>query len=73
MTSTTSVPARSSLISSISSTMSYGTRASASSTFMCPGSLPATGWTPKRTWAPPSRRICTRSATGYCALATAMP
>ena len=64
---------KSSLISSISSTMSYGTLASASSTFMCPGSRPATGWMPKRTSTPFSRSFFVISATGYCACATAMP
>ena len=36
--------ANSPLISSISATWSYGTSASASSTFMWPGMRPATGW-----------------------------
>lgn len=40
------IPGKSSLISSISSTMSYGTPASASSTLSCPGIRPATGWIP---------------------------
>ena len=57
ITSTTSVSLKSSLISSISSTMSYGTFASASSTFMWPGRRPATGWIAKRTFAPLSRSI----------------
>ena len=56
ITMTTSVSGKSSLISSISRTMSYGTFASASSTFMCPGRRPATGWMAKRTLAPFSRR-----------------
>ncbi|CAM5263295.1 hypothetical protein SVIOM74S_03384 [Streptomyces violarus] len=43
MTRTTEVAAKSSLISSISRTMSYGTFASASSTFMCPGSQAGDG------------------------------
>src|ERR1044072_7133098 len=40
---------------------------------MCPGSRPATGWMPNRTVVPFSRRRRVRSATGYCACATAMP
>src|SRR5690606_26164471 len=50
-----------------------GTLASASSTFMWPGSRPATGWMPKRTSIPFSRSRRVRSATGYWACATAMP
>ena len=73
ITSTTSVPSKSALISSSSSTMSYGTFASASSTFMWPGRRPATGWMPKRTSTPRARSLFVRSATGYCACATAMP
>ena len=42
-TSTTSAWPNSPLMSSISYTRSYGTSASASSTFMCPGIRPATG------------------------------
>jgi hypothetical protein len=49
-TSATSVESKSSLISSISSTRSYGTPASASTTFSWPGMRPATGWMPKRTF-----------------------
>lgn len=73
MTRTTEVPAKSSLISSISRTTPYGTRASARRTFMCPGSRPATGCTPKRTVTPRSRRRRVSSATGCWAWATAMP
>ncbi|CSR74945.1 Uncharacterised protein [Shigella sonnei] len=73
ITSTVSVSAKSSLISSISSTMSYGTFASASNTFICPGKRPATGWIPKRTLIPRARSFSVISATGYCACATAMP
>merc|ERR1711972_585314 len=43
MTRARSVSGKSSLISSISKTTSYGTPASASKTFNCPGILPATG------------------------------
>ncbi len=73
ITITTSVSSKSSLISSISSTMSYGTLASASSTFMWPGRRPATGWIAKRTLAPLSRSSLVTSYSGYCACATAMP
>ncbi len=73
MTRTTSVSARSSLTSSSPSTMSYGTFASASSTFMWPGRRPATGWMPKRTSTPRSRSSRVSSATPYWACATAMP
>ena len=45
-TSTTSVVANCGLTSSISLSCSYGTLASASSTFMWPGIRPATGWMP---------------------------
>ena len=45
-TSATSVVVNSGLTSSISLSGSYGTFASASSTFMCPGIRPATGWMP---------------------------
>ncbi|MNS92563.1 hypothetical protein D3C72_1267060 [compost metagenome] len=72
-TSTTSAFSKSSLISSISSTMSYGTRASASSTFMCPGKRPATGWMPKRTLTPCARSRRAISLMVPCACATAMP
>ena len=57
MTIATSVSGKSSLSSSISNTMSYGTLASASSTFMWPGMRPATGWMPKRTLMPLSRSV----------------
>ena len=73
MTRTTSVFLKSSLISSISRTMSYGTCASASSTFMWPGRRPATGWMPKRTSTSWSCSLRTSSATGACACETAMP
>ena len=43
MTATSAWP-NSPLMSSISNTWSYGTSASASSTFMWPGMRPATGW-----------------------------
>ena len=43
-TSTTSVAGNSGLISSRSFSCGYGAFASASSTFMCPGIRPATGW-----------------------------
>ena len=73
MISTTSVSGKSSLISSISKTMSYGTDASASSTFMCPGSRPATGWIAKRTLMSFFFSSSTTSQTACCARATAMP
>jgi hypothetical protein len=60
-------------MSSISTSASYGTSASASSTFMCPGMRPATGWIANFTsisrllsWSYSSRTRC-------CACATAMP
>lgn len=67
ITRTTEVLPRSSLMSSISRTMSYGTLASARSTFMCPGSRPATGWMPNLTFsvvwlARKSCRACANSA-----------
>ena len=40
---------------------------------MWPGRRPATGWMPKRTSMPRSRSRRVRSATGYCAWATAIP
>jgi hypothetical protein len=40
---------------------------------MCPGSRPATGWIANFTSMPRSRSFRVRSATGYCAWATAMP
>ena len=73
MTTETSTSGKSSLISSISKTMSYGTLASASSTFMWPGMRPATGWIAKRTLTPRSRRSFVISNTTCCACATAMP
>uniref|UniRef100_A0A2M3ZUJ7 Putative secreted peptide n=1 Tax=Anopheles braziliensis TaxID=58242 RepID=A0A2M3ZUJ7_9DIPT len=73
ITSTKSVSEKSSLISSISSTSSYGTPASASSTFNCPGIRPATGWIPNRTFLPRAFSMLTISAIGYCALATHNP
>ena len=73
ITSTRSASLKSSLISSSSSTMSYGTPASASSTFSCPGMRPATGWMAKRTFTPLSISVFAMSATAYCALATARP
>eukprot|EP00964_Phaeocystis_antarctica_P013194 scaffold7232_cov63-Phaeocystis_antarctica.AAC.2 len=65
MTSTTSEAGRSSLISSISSTTSYGTPASASNTLSCPGMRPATGWMAKRTLHPCARSLAAISATAY--------
>ena len=59
--------------SSIPSTMSYGTFASASSTFMCPGRRPATGWMSKSTVLPRLRRISQIAAIACCPRATARP
>lgn len=73
MTSVRSVSGKSSLISSISSTMSYGTLASASSTLHWPGMRPATGWMANRTVTPLLRSNEVISAIAYCAFATAMP
>src|SRR4029453_12653113 len=57
-------------MSSISNTWSYGTSASASSTFMCPGMRPATGWMAYLTVTP----LCVRfSATSLTACAGAAP
>src|SRR5215471_15193881 len=60
-------------MSSSSNTSSYGTFASASSTFMWPGMRPATGWMAYFTSTPSflSRSAISRSA--CCACATAMP
>ena len=69
----TSVSAKSSLHSSSSYTISYGTPASANKTFNCPGILPATGWMPKPTFLPAFLSSSTNSATTYWALATAKP
>mmetsp|Transcript_43435 Transcript_43435/g.143729 ORF Transcript_43435/g.143729 Transcript_43435/m.143729 type:complete len:299 (+) Transcript_43435:228-1124(+) len=68
-----SVSLKSSLISSISSTMSYGTPASASSTLSCPGMRPATGWMAKRRLTPWARSSFAISAIAYCPFATARP
>ena len=73
ITITTSVLGKSSLISSISKTISYGTLASARSTFIWPGKRPATGWMAKRTVLPLARRRLVNSDTDCCACATAMP
>ena len=73
ITIATSVVGKSWLISSISRTMSYGTLASASSTFMWPGSRPATGWIAKRTLTPLARSTSVSSRTACWARATAMP
>mmetsp|Transcript_44507 Transcript_44507/g.94715 ORF Transcript_44507/g.94715 Transcript_44507/m.94715 type:complete len:228 (+) Transcript_44507:460-1143(+) len=73
MTNTTSVSSKSSLISSSSSTMSYGTPASARRTLSCPGMRPATGWMPNLTFFPAALRVSTISLRGYCPLATARP
>mmetsp|Transcript_26213 Transcript_26213/g.68852 ORF Transcript_26213/g.68852 Transcript_26213/m.68852 type:complete len:673 (-) Transcript_26213:747-2765(-) len=61
------------LISSIDMTMSYGTLASASRMFMCPGSRPATGWIAKRTRLPILRRWSASCPTSTWAEAAAMP
>ena len=53
--------------------MSYGTPASASSTFMCPGMRPATGWIANFTSTPASTSSFTNSYSLCCAWATARP
>ena len=63
MMSDTSVRENSGLASSISLSWSYGTSASASRTFMCPGMRPATGWMAYLTEAPRPSRICVSSRT----------
>ena len=72
-TSTTSVFLNSGLISSISLSDSYGTFASASSTFMCPGIRPATGWMPKSTSTPRASSAVASSAIVCWPCATASP
>ena len=61
-TITKSVSGKSSLISYISNTMSYGTPTSARRTFNCPGILPATGWIANLMFTPFSLRILAISA-----------
>ena len=68
-----STPGKSSFISSISKTISYGTLASAKSTFICPGILPATGWMAKDTLIFLLWSTLTISLTVCCACATAIP
>jgi len=51
-TKTRSVSGKSSLISYISNTISYGIPTSARSTFICPGIRPATGWIANLTLTP---------------------
>mmetsp|Transcript_23588 Transcript_23588/g.58468 ORF Transcript_23588/g.58468 Transcript_23588/m.58468 type:complete len:392 (-) Transcript_23588:343-1518(-) len=53
--------------------MSYGTPASASSTFSCPGIRPATGCTATATSLPLARSRVIRSDMAYCAFDTARP
>ena len=53
--------------------MSYGTLASASRTFMCPGRRPATGWIPNRTSFFFALNLDVNSETALCACATAIP
>jgi len=55
----------SSLISSISNTISYGTPASANNTFNYPGILPATGWIANLTLTPFATNYLVNSAIGY--------
>ena len=73
MTMDTSVSGKSSLISSIANTISYGIEASANKTFMWPGKRPATGWMPKRTSFPKDLNNFVNSHTECCARETAMP
>ena len=61
------------LMSSISNTWSYGTSASASSTFMWPGMRPATGWIAYFTVTPLSVSFSASSFTACWARATARP
>ena len=72
-TSTTSVLAKSSLMSCISKSFSYSTSASASSTCMWPGMRPATGCTAKRTCLPSFSSRLARRTTSKAACARAMP
>jgi hypothetical protein len=60
-----SVPGKSSLISSSSKTRSYGTRATASSTFMWTGRRPTTGWTPNQTATTLARNRVLRPGHGH--------
>ncbi|SKY61437.1 Uncharacterised protein [Mycobacteroides abscessus subsp. abscessus] len=69
----TSVRVNSPLMSSISFIESYGTSASASSTFMWPGIRPATGWIAYLTSTPLSSNRSAISLTVCCAWATARP
>ena len=72
-TSATSVRENSVLISSISLICGYGTFASASRTFMCPGIRPATGWIAYVTSTPRASSSSASSWTACCACATANP
>mmetsp|Transcript_14858 Transcript_14858/g.42057 ORF Transcript_14858/g.42057 Transcript_14858/m.42057 type:complete len:265 (-) Transcript_14858:260-1054(-) len=73
ITNVKSVSSKSSLISSISSTISYGTPASARRTLSCPGMRPATGWMANRTFLPAFIKVSAISFNGYWACATANP
>ena len=73
MTTATSDRLNSEFISSKSFSSSYGTSASASNTFMCPGILPATGCIAYLIDAPLSFSISASSRTWCCACATANP
>mmetsp|Transcript_10068 Transcript_10068/g.18736 ORF Transcript_10068/g.18736 Transcript_10068/m.18736 type:complete len:204 (-) Transcript_10068:1297-1908(-) len=73
MTRTTSKFSMSGLTSSISRTHSWGTPASASSTFIWPGMRPATGWTPNFRAMLFFRNMDASSPIGVCARAMAMP
>src|SRR5919198_1256193 len=73
ITSATSVRPNSWFASSISFSSSYGTFASARSTFMWPGMRPATGWIAYFTVAPSFFRMSAISRSACCACATAMP
>ena len=73
ITYTTSAVLNSLLICSSSNTSSYGTLASASSTFMWPGMRPATGWMAYFTSTPSFFRVSAISRRECCACATAMP
>ena len=70
---TTSVSGKSELISSISRTISYGTFASARSTFIWPGRRPATGCMPNLTSFFFALSLDVNSETALCAWATAIP
>ena len=73
ITTTASAFSKSSLIASISNSFSYGTSASASSTFMCPGIRPATGCIANLTLAPFPSRSSASCFTWCCACASAIP